>query len=347
MGCDIQSLTITLSVDYIFWIRSASCLANSIFSSESSCGSVSTVFVTVPASEVTTTITIALDKAPSNTNIGSANAVDVAPSPVRVKDVLTHITTTITDYVVFTQVVNNVEASPIAAVVAPTPAKASPKPTITNQGPYYFTVHGGTTYWIGGKTPPAGKSYSTSTTIITVQPIPSSIPLSNEDSTSYSTVTLTRISLVWNEIELIKTLPKDSSVLTYPASTGISTASTTSINRLESTGWNTTSTSPKFLASDSDTTSRKPARHQLNAGNKFRTHSRNSQKLTRSGNATKSLEARQLGATVFATIEGVLVSWVNTYSGASPATPDPIVALSVVPPGGDALIPSNSKQYEI
>lgn len=340
MGCDIQSLTISLSADCIVWIQSVPYLANSIFRSEPSCGSVSTVFVTVPASEVTTTITVALDKSPSNTNIGSANAVDVVPSPVRVNNVLTHITTTITDYVVFTQVVNNVEVSPLAAVVVPTPAKASPKPTITNQGPYYFTVHGGTTYWIGGRTPPAGKSYSTSTTIITVQPVPSSIPLSNEDSTSYSTVTLTSTSLVWNKIELVKTLPEDSFALTYPGSTAISTASTTSFDRLGSTRWNTTSTSPKFPVSDSDATLRKPARHQLNVGNKFTTHSRDSQSLARYSNATKSLEVRQLGATVFATIEGVLVSWVNTYPGASPATPDPIVTLSVVPTSGDALIPS-------
>lgn len=308
-----------------------------------SCSRVPTVFVTVPASDATTTITVALDTVPSNANIEAAKVVDGAPTPEQAKDIITHITTTITDYVMFTQILSGVEASPTAVEVTPTPAQISPKPVAMGQGPYYFTAHSGTTFWIGGNTPPAGISYSTSTAIITVLPVPSTSPALSEESTSYSTITLTRVSLVLNTVRRIKSIPEDLFAATPIEPTTIPTASSKPFNVLRSSGWNTSTTSIGLKVFESGAALLKGHHHQTGARENFTKSAGTSPALTASiqssiapastssNNMTKSLEARQFGATVFATIEGELVSWINTYAGPDPTASDPIAATSNVP----------------
>lgn len=304
------------------------------------------MFVTIPASEVTTTVTIALDKVPSNANNNIAKVANVVPTPVQAEDILTHITTTITSYVMFTQVLSAVETNPPIVAATPSPVMTSPEPAAPNQGPYYFALQSGTTFWLGGKTPPAGKSYLTSTTMITVLPVPSGSPTQKDESTSYSTITLTKISMVLNKVRLIKTLPKDLFASTPPEPTTTPTASAKLFSKLGMTGWNTSSISINFKASQSGDALLNLHRHQTGIRNKFAAGVGTAHTLpasaessivpspTHTSSATKALEARQFGATVFATIEGVLVSWINTYAGATPETPetlDPIAFTTGVP----------------
>lgn len=312
------------------------------------------MFVTVAASEVTTTTTVALDEVPSEANIKIAKVLDVVPTPVQAKDIVTHITTTVTDYVMFTQVLNRIEANPATVIITPTHTQIRPKPIETSQGPYYFTANSGTTFWIGGETPPAGKSYSTSTTMITVLPIPLSSPVLNEDSTTYSTFTLTRVSLVLNTVRIVKSIPEDMFTSTPPELTTIPTASAKPFNLLGSTGWNTSTASLGFKVVESGVL--KTHRHQSGAQENFTpsvefsfpasTQSSLVPNLLGSGNITKPLAARQIGATVFATIEGKLVSWVNNFAGVDPITSDSIAHTSSVLISEDVLPPSESKGVE-
>lgn len=312
--------------------------------------------MTVAASEVTTTITVALDAVPSEADIKIAKVLDVVPTPVQAKDIVTHITTTITDYVMFTQILSGVEANPTTAIITPTPTQIRLKPVETSQGPYYFTAHSGTTFWIGGKTPPAGNSYSTSTTMITVLPIPLSSSVLSEDSTTYSTLTLTRVSLVLNTVQIVKSIPEDIFTSTPLELTTIPTASAKPFNLLGSTGWNTSIASLGVKAVESGAILLKAHRHQSGAQENFipsvefsfpaSTQSSLVPNILGSGNITKPLAARQIGATVFATIEGKLVSWVNNFAGVDPLTSDSIAHTSSVSISEDVLPPSESKGVE-
>lgn len=75
------------------------------------------------------------------------------------------ITRTSTDFITLVHVLNS--------------AKAIPTTAIAEKGPYYYTENKGTRVWLGGKSPPAGKSLVTSTTVITYQPVPLSEYVAN------------------------------------------------------------------------------------------------------------------------------------------------------------------------
>ena len=196
-----------------------------------------------------------------------------------------------------------------------------------NQGSYYFSEHDGTLVWLDGKTPPAGGSYRTSTAFVTVQPVPTDFPLSAEEnaqstaegtavSTSYSTISLFSVSTVFQTKVVTSTLSAPS-------------APVKAFVKLGSSGWNTSFTST--LEGDENKIASSTAKTILgqtggteNCDTDLGT-STTYPAPTSSANVTRQLEARQLGALVVATIDGVLVSWINTFDGPIP-TPEPLIS---------------------
>lgn len=292
------------------------------------CGSLSTVFVTIPASPVTKTVSI-----PVETPTATAGN-DVLPTkPAVPSDFVTSITTTLTEYVTFLDIVSTVPANPTSGVAS--------------QDHYTFTENHGTTFWFGGKTPPAGVPLVTSTATVTIQPVPLSSGVSTGGSaepTTYLTVFLNVVKKKHETVVLTKTAPVAiassiaavSSVPSAPSPIStplavsappIATASlfaktlTKNFGEHRLNGWNTTLTAvPKEKAAESGTEPLKPL-HKLPNVKENHAASLGTASLAA---VTKHIEARQLGAIVVATIEGVVVSWTNDYDGSAAATPAPV-----------------------
>ena len=295
------------------------------------CGSLSTVFVTVPAPPVTKTVTIP-DEIPSATVSGNVLPIKLSiPS-----DSLTNITTTLTEYITYLHLVSTVQAIPTSDVAS--------------QDHYTFTEHHGTTIWFDGKKPPAGIPLVTSTATVTIQPVPLNSGVStggNAEPTSYLTVLLTVVK--HEKVALTKTVSvattSDTAAISSTASASsatltplaVSVPSTATASSIATTstkifrghrlnGWNTTFTAvPKEKAAKSVTEPVKPFHHQPNAKENHAARPGIASPAAASypNNATKHLEARQLGAIVVATIAGVVVSWTNNYDGGAATTPAP------------------------
>lgn len=315
------------------------------------CGVLPTVFVTVPALEVTKTVVISFDAVLSDTNIKT--------TPVSVQS-LTDITTTVTNYLTLTQVINLVQAtstsietsSTSSAVnqvpIAPTSigslpvlddtiirfqsTLASVKPSLTSaqatkdviipdQGPYYFTVNHGTTFWLNNRTPPGGVSYKTSTTVVTLEPVPlrsSDLAEASVEPTTYSTLSLTTVITRFSTVEILKVLPTP----TISAKLSVS---------LGSTGWNATTAT--LLEHEVGGTLAKSTLQQTVVQKEVAAHPKLQGILPASTypvNATKTLNIRQIGSTVIATIAGVVVSWINDFTGAS-ETSVPVTTINGAP----------------
>ena len=309
--------------------------------------------MTATTTPVTKTIRIPHEVSPS---ITSKN--DVPPKLQVAQDSSTDITATSTDYITLIHVVDN----------APTIST----PTVIATGPYYFTTDNGTTVWLGGQTPPAGVPRSTSTAIVTVQPVPlSSHSLSggSTETTVYSTVFLTTISKVYETETITKTAPAvtTSSSVTIssfppvlPSNTGplasnvpflatVPSAATTSLTAttafksfpgLGLSGWNATfNVKEKAVGSANE-----PAQvlSQLTGvKTNLATRPGTASLLAApsySSNATNNIRARQLGSIVVATIDGVVVSWTNNYDGAAHETPSPVAVTSDTAPRDDLVV---------
>lgn len=182
-----------------------------------------------------------------------------------------------------------------------TVAPAPPTP----KGPYYFSEHDGTLEWLNGKTPPATGSFLTITTFITVQPVPSNFPALVEETsvaTTYSTVSLYRDSTIYRTKVITSTVR----VPAIPVKSFVNPGSA---------GWNT-SYSPKG------------GKYQILSGKPKPTVWQ-----TGAAHVTGHLEARQVGAVVVATINGAVVSWINSYDGKPTSTPpSPSVASCIGSP---------------
>lgn len=301
----------------------ASTLANMAYRTEESCDTRPTVFVTVSAPVITRTVTNSLEAVPL---AGSLNTTPTVSQPS--EDIETVIAATLTSYVTFTRVVSLSSIALTTSTVSvqntgsPDPAQGQAPvsidhdsmPTIIDQGPYYFTENDGTMVWLNGKTPPEGQSFITSSTVFTVQPIPANSLTSNEGtllSTSYSTIFLYSVSTVYQTESVTKTIPTPS---TLPKT----------LFGLGSSGWNTTSRlqlKENFAASGTGLLNQ--LQQQTGSPNGAATQSTSKNPLlasSQSSNATKDLEARQLGSVVTATVDGIVVSWINNYDGAPAAT---------------------------
>ena len=194
--------------------------------------------------------------------------------------ILTDVTTTLTSYVTFTEFFT----------VAPAPPTPSGSGQVAaDKGPYYFSENDGTLEWLDGKTPPATGSFHTVTTFITVQPVPTNSPALVEESTvatTYSTVSLYSVITVYRTKVTTSTIR----IPAIPVKVFINPGSA---------GWNTSYTPPL-------------------KGGKYRSVSGKPRPTVWQTGATPvsgQLEARQVGAVVVATINGAVVSWINSYDG--------------------------------
>ena len=184
-------------------------------------------------------------------------------------------------------------------------------------GVYFFTVSSGTTEWLGGQTPLPAQSYVIETSTVVIEPIPSStFFLSRGESTSSSTTTIEAASI--SAAALTETL------------TGSPTSATghvisPSFASIGSCGWNCTTL---HRVKHTGTWSGKYGSSAYNLGTSsfatsFLTQHNSSSTPTPLGHQYRNKYARQVGVMVTATIDGVVVSWTNTYDGLVASTPPP------------------------
>lgn len=303
--------------------KEASALADMAYRAEVSDGTRPTVFVTVSPPVITRTVTIPTEAVSCSVSLNTTPTVSQLS-----EDIKTVLAATFTSYVTSTRVISFSSIVLTTSTISiqdselPNPAQGQApasighdsEPTMIDQGPYYFTENDGTTVWLNGKTPPGGQSFITSSTVFTVQPIPADSFTSNEGtllSTSYSTIFLYSVSTVYQTGSVTKTIPT------------LSTLSKT-LFELGSSGWNTTSAlqlKEKLVASEIGLLNR--IRQQTGGQNSAACQSTSKNSLpasSLSSNVTRDLKARQVGSVISATVDGVVVSWINNYDGAPPLT---------------------------
>lgn len=198
-------------------------------------------------------------------------------------------------------------------------------------GYYYFAEIDGTTTWLGNKTPTSGV-FVTSTAVVTVQPQPSittetttiittsQATLSVEDatSTSFTTFSTTSFSTYYHTKE----------VTLQSAQTSVPSAG------LSSYGWNATLSRMQKIKTSAPVVPPSDINAQ---GHGFGTAS------STASYATKRYHPRQIGAVVSATINGVAVSWTNSYGG-EPAMSEPV---SAIPASSSTLAPTSKSRQPI
>lgn len=227
----------------------------------------------------------------------------------------------------------------------------TPIQTTSDQGPYYFSVVNGSTAWAGGQTPPATDSLVLATTVISIEPIPSTSALSTLAVSSYnaviypsslpststptpsniavssnsavwypntSMITLTNISteLVTSTIAWPSTIASPASASSYP----------TAFAGIGSLGWNASaSTNNGAITGPS-----------ANIFPGWATYATGASSVTAAADPPVSSSAskpelkvrrdlgvnqiRQVGAIVIATIDGQIVSWTNLWDGITTIT---------------------------
>lgn len=199
--------------------------------------------------------------------------------------------------------------------------EASSAPFVAGQGPYSFNVNNGVTSWFGGRVPPSTDNLVTSTSVVTLVPVPESSPVSGEvpepttgdtPTTSYTTTFLT------TEVSLIRT-----ETLTESMPSGVASAKI--FSGLGSSGWNVTYTTFKTVkisqggnrvAKSEFPKTGLDGETRLPLPGSTLTLPASSPSIS----VTKHKHARQLGAVIEATIDGVIVSWTNNYQGSSAST---------------------------
>lgn len=222
--------------------------------------------------------------------------------------------------------------------------------TSTASGLYFFSVDNGTTIWLGGVTPPPAQSYIVQTSTLTLQPVPSTssyVATEQIHSTSTRTVEVTDFLTV-----LTKTL-------TEPITSSVTSTSTTTVevtsfatvfltetlteSSLSATtaatasrfagvgagsyGWNTTTLHHSKPAEGWSGTLGysiyATAASSVRAPHFSRPHPEKAPISPRHDGNRKN--ARQVGAIVTATINGVVVTWTNVWAGVEPSsTPLPV-----------------------
>lgn len=253
----------------------------------------STIFITLPASPTTETLDVLSDGSAATVGIEAlANGVAQVTS--------TAIAKTVTATVVSTQVISVIQTS-------------SPS---GGQALYSFAEDNGTTTWLGA-TPPVSASLITSTQVVTVQPVPPGYvapPVEATPVTSYLTLSSTET--------LTETLT-ETQMLTIP----IVPASAGAYTGLASNGWN--SSMSKFV------TVKTPAIGSVTIEEKLAQYSGTAYPVVSSGlvpiprgNTMRLNKVRDIADIIVATIDGVVVSWTDTYDGTplSSSGTSPVVA---------------------
>ena len=253
----------------------------------------STIFITVPASPTTEALYALSDGSAATVGIEAlANGVAQVTS--------TAITKTVTATVVSTQAISVIQAS-------------SPS---EDQALYSFAEDNGTTTWLGA-TPPASASLITSTQVVTVQPVPPGYvapPVEATPVTSYLTLSST---------ETLTETHTETQTLTVPTAS----ASAGAYTGLASNGWN--SSTSKII------TVKSPAVGSVTNAENLAQYPGTAYPMVSSGlvpvprgNTTHLNKARDIADTIVVTIDGVVVSWTNSYDGTDLSSSDtsPIVA---------------------
>ena len=244
------------------------------------CSSVSTVFITVPASPTVETIYALSEGSAATLGIEASNNGAAQPTS-------TLITKTLTASMVSMQVVSVIHASSRSE----------------NQAAYSFTEDNGTTTWLGA-TPPALASLKTSTQVISLEPVPTGYvapPAEVTPITSYLTVSPTKTRT--ETYVATQTL----AVLTAPASAGAYTG-------LASNGWNSSMSTLITVKS--------PGVGSVTIAEELVQYSITAYPMIPSGlvpfprgNAARQKKVRDVENIISATIDGVVVSWTDSYDG--------------------------------
>lgn len=225
----------------------------------------------------------------------TATPSSIVSSPARLPDertaldTINDITTTLssTDLLTGTEVVNFDDA---------------PVSLLSNNDNYYFVENDGETSWLGGKTPTSGATLVTNTLVVTVQPRPiaqssiTAITPSSEDATT--TIVTTISSTSFYTYYLTKLLTPETALTASPSSSPPPYP--------ESYGWNATLSKVHRIKSEAPIPCSTGA-YAVNPVTLLKRH-----------------HPRQIGAVVTATINGMVVSWTNSYGG------EPQTSISVI-----------------
>lgn len=156
------------------------------------------------------------------------------------------------------------------------------------------------THWLDGKAPPTRNKLVTSSTVVTISPIPTS-RISSSASGPISTFSTLILTNFYTEVDTL-------TVSSNPADS--IKASTKAYSRLGLGGWNssTTTLQQNLQSADSDSS--------VVYGTTKTVFANSTQFVRTNENSSVSqLQRRQVGALVVATIEGQVVSWTNEYQG--------------------------------
>ena len=303
------------------------------YSGDDSCSSPLTVFVTV-SETATLTETVVLNSLVSLPG-HQHKSVDTSSVPAE-------ITATSTIFVTHTNVFSVFEVTSTASA---------------DQGPYYFSVNDGTTEWASGKTPPAAYSQVLKTETLAIVPVPSTSSM-KEVPTTTSTFTILSTSFVTNALTetIVETISEPLTTLTNIVTVyltadvvNVTSAAPTSLKSftgIGSYGWNSSSTLQQAAGVTAGATGTGlPGSHTYATGASGviapSFWSKNSAPATTKSVLINKMKARQVGAIVTATINGVIVSWTNTYDGSTPTTALPLISKAPIS-SSTALINSST-----
>ena len=186
-------------------------------------------------------------------------------------------------------------------------------------GPYSFTEDNGTTSWMGGRTPPASVELITSTSFITLRPVSTAVLDSSYENTAVPTGT--PYTITTSPAKVTRTSTK--SLIYYVPSVS---ASARGYSPYSSAGWNASLTTFLKLKIAPTTSLGSTSTVQESAINNFEADYTTAYVTpTAYGSPQRHrIKARQVGAVVVATIEGVAVSWTNSFDGSAQTISDEV-----------------------
>ncbi|KAK0517443.1 hypothetical protein JMJ35_000598 [Cladonia borealis] len=302
--------------------------------SPTSPASVSTIYITVPASPTTETLYVVSQ---ANSAIESAAAISNA------------ITVTVTNSVVSTQTISVVQ------VKHP-----------TGDDTYSFTVDNDTTSWFNGETPPSTISLVSSTAFITLEPVIASVATTSQGQSATSTSYLTLLSTIVEANPSPPAVSELASARTTSCSDLFTKTTTTDVTVTETlahsskyrpsasaglyfgqarSGWNATMTtlvkSKGTINPSLSVVEKATSLHGTSYSKETRTAEIERLILARNGRS-RLLKPRQVGVIVIDTIDGHVVSWTNEFDGRTPSTSEAIETPISVPKTVQAIASSSA-----
>ncbi|KAI9723635.1 MAG: hypothetical protein M1812_000935 [Candelaria pacifica] len=264
------------------------------------CGAEVTVFVTAPA--ITSYVTLdtvpvasaaAVDVSALNDNLDITPLLPTTATPVSNGDKITHMT-----YLTYTHV-----------ITAAPPTGSSTMKAESDKETYFYAIRSGTTVWLDDKTPSATTGLVYATTTVVVSPVPTSEPRS--DSTTTATTVLKKTSTRFVTVTTTRT-------------TASVPSSTRSYQGYGSNGWNSTTTLQTVAIGPTGTGFDKPDQTIYKP-----TVTVSTSQIAGSGYAPigtvepyrRFKGKRAPNQWITATINGGVVSWINTRAPNDVPTP--------------------------